>query len=95
MKINKLLILLGLIFPLLLFSFQSVKEGLQGQKKKDGDEFLVQKKNHFVLPPNYLELSLPKSECVEEIYKILEEEAEIESLLKKDTITKNSSKKDY
>ena len=43
MKINKLLILVGLIFPLLLFSCQSVKEGLSGQKKKDGDEpiFLI------------------------------------------------------
>ena len=49
----------------------------------------------MVLPPDYLELPIPKSQSVEEIDKMLEEDIEIESLLKKDTITKKSSKKDY
>ena len=44
MKINKILILAGLICLTSLSSCQSVKEGLSGQKKKSGDEFLVKKK---------------------------------------------------
>ena len=88
------------LFLLILVSFffffcQSVKAGLSGRKNENSDEFLVQKKNPLVLPPDYLELPIPKSQSVEEIDKMLEEDIEIESLLKKDTITKKSSKKDY
>ena len=92
---KKIDLFLLILISFFLFSCQSVKDGLSGRKNENSDEFLVQKKNPLVLPPNYLELPLPKSEGVEEIDKILEEETEIESLLKKDTITKNSSKKDY
>jgi len=84
MKINKLLILVGLIFPLLLFSCQSVKEGLSGQKKKDGDEFLVQKKNPLVKPENFDEL--PKPSIKNMGVTITEEEGDnIEDLFEIDT----------
>jgi hypothetical protein len=60
MKINKfaLLTFFGLLF--LLSSCQSAKEGLSGRKKDNTDEFLVQKKNPLVLPPDYNDLPLPK-----------------------------------
>ena len=60
MKKNKfaLLIFFGLLF--LLSSCQSAKEGLIGGKKNNTDEFLVQKKNPLVLPPDYNDLPLPK-----------------------------------
>ena len=40
-------------------SMQSVKRGLTGQKKNSTDEFLVEKKDPLILPPNYEELPTP------------------------------------
>ena len=41
---------------------QSVKDGIAGKKRTNSDEFLVQKKNPLVLPPEFEELPIPKSE---------------------------------
>tara|TARA_Y100000590_G_C15444244_1_gene910083 strand:+ start:615 stop:860 length:246 start_codon:yes stop_codon:yes gene_type:complete len=38
----------------------SVKRGLTGEKKKSTDEFLIQKKNPLILPPDYKDLPLPE-----------------------------------
>ena len=38
---------------------QSVKDGLTGQKKNNSDEFLIEKKNPLVLPPEFSELPEP------------------------------------
>ena len=52
-------------FNILIFLFISitsctdVKEGLSPNKRQ-GDEFLVEKKNPLVLPPNYTELPVPR-----------------------------------
>ena len=46
---------------LLLNSCQSVKDGLTGQKQKNSDEFLVEKKDPLVLPPDFKKLPTPKS----------------------------------
>ena len=56
MKINKFVLLtfFGLLF--LLSSCQSAREGLTRGKKNNTDEFLVQKKNPLVLPPDYNDL---------------------------------------
>lgn len=59
MKINKLTIIIGIIFLIFLSSCQSVKEGLAGKRQKSGDEFLVQKKNPLVKPENFDELPKP------------------------------------
>ena len=52
-------------FVLLIFNFlagcQSMKEGFSLQKKQGADEFLVEKKNPLVLPPNYNDLPTPES----------------------------------
>ena len=94
MKKNKfaLLTFFGLLF--LLSSCQSAKEGLSGRKKDNTDEFLVQKKNPLVLPPDYNDLPLPKdyeiehdqssANIVNEIKKLIESE-------KKDNISNNDS----
>ena len=53
------------LFLLLLIvtsSCQSIKDGLSGKKGENSDEFLVQKKNPLVLPPNYMELPKPKDD---------------------------------
>jgi hypothetical protein len=89
MKINKLLISLGLIYLITLTSCQSVKEGLSGQKKKSGDEFLVQKKNPLVKPENFNELPKP-SQKKEDVAKIMSEGDNIEDLFQIDTEEKSS-----
>ena len=40
-------------------SFDSVKRGLTGSKRKSADEFLVQKKDPLILPPDFENLPLP------------------------------------
>ena len=40
---------------------QNVQEGLSGKKKNTSDEFLVQKKNPLVLPPDYNQLPEPET----------------------------------
>ena len=40
-------------------TFQSVKRGLTGEKANTADEFLVQKKDPLILPPDYENLPTP------------------------------------
>ena len=40
-------------------TFDSVKRGLTGAKKNSADEFLVQKKDPLILPPDYENLPNP------------------------------------
>jgi len=40
-------------------TYDSVKRGLTGAKRKGGDEFFIQKKDPLTLPPNYETLPLP------------------------------------
>ncbi|SVC40639.1 uncharacterized protein METZ01_LOCUS293493, partial [marine metagenome] len=43
-----------------LNSCQGIKDTLQGKKRsKEGDEFLVQKKNPLSMPPDYSKLPVP------------------------------------
>ena len=92
MKINKFVLLT--FFGLLFFLSSCGSGGLMGGKKDNTDEFLVQKKNPLVLPPNYNDLPLPKdyerehdqsSENIDnEIKKLMESEA-------KDNVSNNDS----
>ena len=43
-------------------SFDSIKRGLTGAKKSSGEEFLVQKKDPLILPPDYENLPSPDEE---------------------------------
>ena len=53
------------IFLLFLFTgscadtFTSVKRGLTGEKKSSSDEFLVEKKDPLILPPDFENLPIP------------------------------------
>ena len=40
-------------------SLDSVKRGLTGQKRNSTDEFLIQKKDPLILPPDYENLPTP------------------------------------
>ena len=66
-------------------SWSNVKRGLTGAKQKSTDEFLVQKKDPLILPPDFDSLPSPSDseEAIEEmsgfsIEKTLKQESETE-----------------
>jgi len=63
-------------------SWSNVKRGLTGAKQKSTDEFLVQKKDPLILPPDFDSLPSPsdKEEAIEEM-------SSFEKTLKKATDT--------
>ena len=69
-----------------LTACQSVREGFEGKKKsQSAEEFLIEKKNPLVLPPDYSKLPTPKN--VSEIEKI--DDFNLEDILKKDSSKTN------
>ena len=63
-KIKKI-ILISILFNLFL-GCQSLRDGLEGNKKsKSAEEFLIEKKNPLVLPPDYSKLPVPKDQSLE------------------------------
>ena len=59
-KIRKFILLNLILF--ISVSCTSLKEGLTNQKKKNTDEFFVEKKSPLIMPPSYGELPTPTSE---------------------------------
>ena len=57
MKYLKLIFLIHLI--LFIYSCGTIKVGFTNQKKNSSDEFLVEKKDPLVMPPDYNELPTP------------------------------------
>ena len=91
MKIKK--IIQVIILSLLLYSCGTgIKDALQGKKRSENsDEFLVQKKNPLILPPNYGELPVPSSRLEQQedsldVKKILEIDTDDNQIDKKCTI---------
>jgi len=75
------------ILSILIGGCQSVKDGLTGQKRTTSDEFLVQKKNPLILPPDYQNLPKPINEKTtvdtnqdvdNDIQKILGQKSEVQ-----------------
>ena len=66
-----------LAFLLFISGCGVVKEGFKSPKQKTSDEFLVEKKSPLVMPPNFNELPVPKSNN----QKIKKNEDTIESLI--------------
>ena len=78
LKISKLLTLL-----LFLYSCGSVGEALQGKKRSDqGDEFLIDKKNPLVMPPDFDKLPKPGEVNVKSTKDIENDQSNIKNLLK-------------
>ena len=82
-------IFLVLLMMLLTVSCQTVKNAVSGVKQENSDEFLVQKKNPLVLPPDFTDLPVP----FEESSKVTEVQIEydIEKLLGVENNTKNTN----
>ena len=89
-KIN-LALLTYLLFAFVLTSCQSVKDGLSGRKSENSDEFLVQKKNPLVMPPDFEKLPQPSDKDAISKSLQLEEETNIQKILKINTDTKKIS----
>tara|TARA_B100000767_G_scaffold274176_1_gene306365 strand:- start:2996 stop:3319 length:324 start_codon:yes stop_codon:yes gene_type:complete len=75
---------------LLMTSCSSVREGLEGKKIREGEEFLIQKKNPLVLPPDFDKLPLPKNANNDESNNV-EIEEDIEKLLQVNSEKKKTS----
>ena len=79
---NNFIKLIAVFIIIFLTGCNSLKEGLEGNKKsKNAEEFLIQKKNPLVLPPDYSKLPTPNN--VSEIEKI--DDFNLEDILKKDS----------
>ena len=70
-------------------SCQSVKNALSGVKQENSDEFLVQKKNPLVLPPDFTDLPVPFDESSEVTEVQIEDD--IEKLLGVENNIKNTN----
>lgn len=78
------------IFLLFVYGCQSLKDGLEGNKKsKSSEEFLVKKKDPLVLPPDFTKLPLPNDEVDEKNNN----EFDLENVLKKNKNTQKQTKK--
>ncbi len=78
-KISKLFFIL-----LFLYSCGSVGEALQGKKRSDqGDEFLIDKKNPLVMPPDFDKLPKPGEANIDSTKDISSNQSNIKDLLKK------------
>ena len=56
---SKLIIFISTLLLIFLNNCQGLRDNLSMKKKANTDEFLVQKKNPLILPPNYDELPEP------------------------------------
>ena len=74
---NKITLFYLLLAVLFLQNCDSAKRGLGGGKIKSSDEFLVEKKDPLVLPPNFNELPEPNIKNNE----VKEDETDIEKIM--------------
>ena len=70
-------------------TWDSVKRGLTGEKQKSTDEFLVQKKDPLILPPDYENLPTPSDRAAAK-----EELSSFEKTLRKTSSTEGLSSED-
>ena len=74
-------------------TIDSVKRGLTGAKSKGGDEFLVQKKDPLILPPDFENLPSPdERDVAEEEISVLEQR--LETAVENNTSDVSSSTED-
>ena len=90
-RFNRYILLLCIV-ALSVSGCQNVKEGLSGQKKKNSDEFLIEKKNPLVLPPEFDELPEPK--ILNSTEKNKEKEIDLEKIIKKKSDNSESISKE-
>ena len=88
MKKNNIILIF--LMMLVTSSCQTFKNAVSGSKQENSDEFLVQKKNPLVLPPDFDDLPVPFDETLAATEVQIEED--IEKLLEIESDTINRSK---
>ncbi len=78
--LNKIIIIIFFLITACSSSWEDVKKGLGGQKRKSTDEFLVRKKEPLVMPPKWK--NLPEPGGVMKSDEELREVTDIEELMK-------------
>ena len=69
-----------------------VGEALQGKKRSDqADEFLIDKKNPLVMPPDFNKLHKPGESNIKSTKEIQSDQSNIKDLLKKNNDNENVS----
>ncbi len=81
--------LIYLLFFNLLSACESAREGFTLKKKDNSDEFLVEKKNPLVMPPNYEDLPKPEDFQISEEKKKDDEFKKVINNNKKNNTQKN------
>ena len=85
-KINKLL------FIFIFICSCGVGDALQGKKRSDqADEFLIDKKNPLVMPPDFDKLPKPGESNIKSTKEIQSDQSNIKDLLKKNNDEENLS----
>ena len=87
MKKNNIYLIL--LIMLVTASCQSLKNAVSGVKQENSDEFLVQKKNPLVMPPDFTDLPVPFDESPKVTEVQIEDD--IEKLLGMENNTKSTS----
>lgn len=82
MKLNKNLIISSLLLIILL-GCQNVKNTLSLKKGESVDEFLIEKKNPLVLPPDYSELPVPRKKNNSQKAIVNDENIDLSEILEK------------
>ena len=91
-KIN--LVIVTFLILLFLNSCGTVAEGLGAGKKKESDEFLVEKKSPLVLPPSFGELPEPGKGPEENIISGKKDTSDIEEIINQSSSTSTNEKND-
>ena len=80
---NKLFKISKLLFFLFFLYSCGVGEALQGKKRSDqGDEFLIDKKNPLVMPPDFDKLPKPGEANIKSTKDVKSDQSNIKNLLK-------------
>ena len=80
---NKIFKISKLLFFLFFLYSCGVGEALQGKKRSDqGDEFLIDKKNPLVMPPDFDKLPIPGEANLKSTKDIKNDQSNIKNLLK-------------
>ena len=71
---------------LFMYSCSTAKDALVGKKRSEqGDEFLIDKKNPLVMPPDFDKLPKPGEANIKSTKDIATDQSNIKSLLKKNS----------
>ena len=82
MKLNKNLVI-SFLALIILVGCNSVKNTLTLKKDQSVDEFLIEKKNPLILPPDYSELPVPKKQNETKKASVQDENIDLSEVLEK------------